>query len=244
MRQFKIERGINGIAMANIVTIKGKKNELRIFIHPSAEFELIKEKMKELLAQGSFFSGASMRVKFVGREMSERELEEVKQIILDSGLTILDENIQWKRREKTTQKETEKEKEPDLTELIDDHEYSQVMAPDAQVIHRTVRAGIKVVSPYSLVILGDVNPGAEVISKGDIYVWGRLRGKAHAGAMGDRKARIIALRIETTHLAIADCRAKRWTIEDLERRETAKCEQAIIINSNGKDVIEIVPFLK
>ena len=61
----------------------------------------------------------------------------------------------------------------------------------------------------NLVILGDVNPGSEVWADGDIVVFGTLRGVAHAGASGNREARVVALRLMPTQLRIADkiCRA-------------------------------------
>ena len=60
------------------------------------------------------------------------------------------------------------------------------------------------VSEADCVILGDVNPGAEVIAVGDIIIFGNLRGVAHAGAAGDRSARIWALSIEPNQIRIAD----------------------------------------
>jgi septum site-determining protein MinC len=60
------------------------------------------------------------------------------------------------------------------------------------------------VSPSDCIVLGDVNPGAEIIAVGDIIVFGNLRGFAHAGATGDRSARIWALSIAPNQLRIAD----------------------------------------
>ena len=54
-----------------------------------------------------------------------------------------------------------------------------------------------------LVVIGDVNPGAELVASGDIVVFGALRGVAHAGAQGDRGARVIALELNPTQLRIA-----------------------------------------
>jgi septum site-determining protein MinC len=51
--------------------------------------------------------------------------------------------------------------------------------------------------------LGDVNPGGSVVAAGDILVWGRLRGIAHAGAKGNSNCRIMALEMQPTQLRIA-----------------------------------------
>ncbi|MEM9136544.1 MAG: septum site-determining protein MinC [Cyanobacteria bacterium P01_F01_bin.42] len=72
------------------------------------------------------------------------------------------------------------------------------------VIAKTVRSGSEVKHPGLIILLGDVNPGGAVIADGDILVWGRLRGVAHAGASGDRAACIMALKMEPTQLRIAD----------------------------------------
>jgi septum site-determining protein MinC len=51
-------------------------------------------------------------------------------------------------------------------------------------------------------LIGDVNPGAEIVAGGDIVVWGRLRGIAHAGAMGDEEAIICALELAPSQIRI------------------------------------------
>ena len=63
---------------------------------------------------------------------------------------------------------------------------------------------MRIVSPSDCVVLGDVNPGAEIIAEGDVVVFGALRGLAHAGAGGERTARIWALSIEPNQIRIAD----------------------------------------
>lgn len=78
-------------------------------------------------------------------------------------------------------------------------------AGDAPIIIRsTCRSGVRIVSPSDCVVLGDVNPGAEIIAAGDVVVFGLLRGIGHAGAGGERSARIWALSIEPSQIRIAD----------------------------------------
>jgi septum site-determining protein MinC len=71
-------------------------------------------------------------------------------------------------------------------------------------LHRTLRSGTRIEFAGHVVILGDVNPGAEIISEGNVMVWGRLRGMVHAGAKGNRTAVICALDLSPTQLRIAD----------------------------------------
>ncbi len=56
--------------------------------------------------------------------------------------------------------------------------------------------------------MGDLNPGGNVVADGDILVWGRLRGVAHAGASGNRECLIMSLQMEPTQLRIADAVAR------------------------------------
>ncbi|MCG9892856.1 MAG: septum site-determining protein MinC [Thermosynechococcaceae cyanobacterium MS004] len=71
-------------------------------------------------------------------------------------------------------------------------------------LETTLRSGGEVRHPGSVVVVGDTNPGSAIIADGDILVWGRLRGVAHAGAQGDRDRQIMALQMEPTQLRIAD----------------------------------------
>ena len=72
-------------------------------------------------------------------------------------------------------------------------------------IHRgTLRSGDHLSSEGHALVIGDVNPGASVTAHGDVYIWGRLRGRAHAGAAGNPWARIIALQLRPLQLRIAD----------------------------------------
>lgn len=67
----------------------------------------------------------------------------------------------------------------------------------------TLRGGQVLHHSGNIVIVGDVNPGAELVATGDILVFGRLGGIAHAGALGDESARIYALDLAPTQLRIA-----------------------------------------
>lgn len=75
---------------------------------------------------------------------------------------------------------------------------------DARMVYSTVRAGQKIETEHTLVIIGDVNPGAEIIAGGDIIVLGSLRGIAHAGAYDENGGGrvIFALNLQPTQLRI------------------------------------------
>lgn len=76
-------------------------------------------------------------------------------------------------------------------------------------IHRTLRSGQSIKSDGNIVIIGDVNPGAEVIAKGDITVWGILAGIAKAGSDGNTYSKIRALKLNAIQIRIGDVFARR-----------------------------------
>ncbi len=79
-----------------------------------------------------------------------------------------------------------------------------VEAPPATLYHSgTLRGGQALHHAGHIVVVGDVNPGAELIASGDVLVFGRLAGVAHAGAHGDETARVYALDLDATQLRIA-----------------------------------------
>jgi septum site-determining protein MinC len=74
----------------------------------------------------------------------------------------------------------------------------------ALLVRRTLRSGFSIQHTGHIIVVGDVNPGAEIIAAGDVIVWGRLRGMVHAGAGGNASAQVCALDLSPTQLRIAD----------------------------------------
>lgn len=75
-------------------------------------------------------------------------------------------------------------------------------------LQTTVRSGVEIRHSGTIIIVGDTNPGSALLASGDILVWGRLRGLAHAGLEGNRSCRIMALQMQPTQLRIADLVAR------------------------------------
>ena len=101
------------------------------------------------------------------------------------------------------------------------------------ILKETLRSGRSIYHEGHVVIIGDVNPGAEIVASGDVIVWGRLRGLVHAGALGDETAVICALELTPTQLRIAD----QIAISPDEKRGKAIPEQAAI--RSGQIVAEM-----
>ncbi|MBV8727342.1 MAG: septum site-determining protein MinC [Candidatus Eremiobacteraeota bacterium] len=100
----------------------------------------------------------------------------------------------------------------------------------------TVRGGQSLHHLGNLVVVGDVNPGAELVASGDILVFGALRGVAHAGAQGDLNARVYALRLEPTQLRIATLIAA----DERQREDADRLVPEIAHVRDGR--IAIVPY--
>ena len=98
-------------------------------------------------------------------------------------------------------------------------------------IQRTLRSGQSITSDGNIVIIGDANPGSEIIAKGDITVWGILGGIAHAGSEGNQYARIRALKMNAIQLRIADIFARRpdsVNIPYIQKSDTFVPEEACV----------------
>ncbi len=105
-----------------------------------------------------------------------------------------------------------------------------VEGTDGLLVRKRVRSGQVLRHPGHIVVIGDVNPGAALIAGGDIIVWGRLQGSAHAGALGDENATVCALDLIPSLLRIAD--ATRVSHNDKRRQpkpETAMLQEQEIL---------------
>ena len=122
---------------------------------------------------------------------------------------------------------------------IPEEEYTEedyaIMEMPTKSYKQTVRSGQVVNFDGNVVIIVDCHPGSEIIASGDITVWGVLGGIAHAGAKGNKKARIRALNLNAIQLRIAQYYARRpdsINIMYAEKTSTFTPEEARILNDN------------
>ncbi len=96
-------------------------------------------------------------------------------------------------------------------------------AESALWVQRTLRSGTRIEHQGHVVVLGDVNPGAEIIAEGNVLVWGRLRGFVHAGAAlrpaagSNSSAFVCALKMMPTRLQIASETASSFRTKPSDR---------------------------
>lgn len=138
--------------------------------------------------------------------------------------------------------EEELQAESKLEELIDDEndklseeevcEYEISKLPTLYM-KQTLRSGQTMSFDGNIVLIGDANPGSEVIAKGDITVWGVLGGIAHAGARGNDLASIRALKLNAIQLRISGYYARRpdsMNIPYIQRTNEFTPEEARVKN--------------
>ncbi|MBT9171788.1 MAG: Septum site-determining protein MinC [Syntrophomonadaceae bacterium] len=180
------------------VEFKGTKGGLTIYCLEGVGFsELLADLEQRLRQRAAFFGEAEVRVNVGGRELTEEQKERL--------VTVIRENSRLKPAGIVMQPDGSAALPP--ARRRGDFESLQLEGLKegrSLVIKRTLRSGQGIHFPGHVVVLGDVNPGAEIIAEGDIFVFGTIRGIAHAGARGDRKASVVALRLSPTQLRIAD----------------------------------------
>ena len=123
------------------------------------------------------------------------------------------------------------------TSLTSDIQPTPSALADALYLQMTVRSGVEIRHPGTVIILGDINPSGIVIADGDILIWGRLRGVAHAGAGGNRESLIMALQMEPTQLRIADAVAR-----SPEKALTSFFPEVAHITSEGIRIVKAADF--
>jgi len=160
-------------------------------------------KIEEKLA---FFQGAQLVLDIGDRTLSAKEIKEVKKNLFNQGIElfgVLSTSLVTKKAAKNLGLKIEFEflnKQPD--EKIEPFD-TLISGEAALFFRRTMRSGYKIAYQGHVVVLGDVNPGAEIIASGSIIVWGHLRGTVHAGAEGDQDAVVCALDLSPLQLRIA-----------------------------------------
>ncbi len=172
------------------VVFRGTKDGLSVVLSDDVDFDLVARRLREKLAASEgFFQGARVTVHTGKRRLTPEQRLELERLLREPlGL--------------------------ELREVVAGTAPLHVvpapppMPVETLVVRRTLRGGQQVSHRGSVVVLGDVNPGAEVVATGHIVVMGALRGIAHAGADGDASAVVVAVKFRPTQLRIANVVAR------------------------------------
>lgn len=192
--------------MAEQLDIKGIREGLLIHVPGGDWAQLHPTLLGTIDERREFFRGARVALQVSDRELSAGELGRLRDELGDRGLRLwavlssspvtreAAQNLGLGLSLKQPDRPTPGEQQPFDTQL---------MGEAAVLVERTVRSGNSLSHPGHVVVLGDVNPGAEIVAGGHVIVWGKLRGTVHAGAAGSEDAIVCALDLAPTQLRIA-----------------------------------------
>ena len=174
----------------NYVIFKGTKDGITVMFDPEVPFDILCEQLeKKVVEAGKFFDHVKTAMAFKGRDFTAAEEEELLKIIAKHATM----DITFVKTENNELKE--------LSELL-----AKEMSPsNLTKFHRgSLRNGQKIEFDGSVVVVGDVNPGAEIKAGGNIIILGQLKGMAHAGCKGMTEAFVTAIFMAPVQLRIAD----------------------------------------
>jgi len=239
----------------NAVVIKGERDKITVLLDPDVPFADIKKQLKKRIDKTKhFYEGAMADVSFTGRDLSEEEEQELLDIILsETNLKVPNLKLPYPFDEVEPNEtivedeeenyEDEDEAEPIVETLVIPEELPVFRIPnflakptpapvagnvnDTKYFRGTLRSGQRVYHHGSIVIMGDTNPGSEIVADGHIIVMGTLKGMAHAGAKGNKNCFVSALVFLPTQLRIG---YRRLTIS----RNSARIPATVYINENNE----------
>lgn len=211
--------------MKNSVVIKGNKYGIIVVLNKDIPFEELKTQVAEKFSEaGAFWGKVSVGVAFEGRELTNSEQFELMEIIQNNSeltiVCIIDNDIQTEERFKNA---------------IDAH-IEETSVHNGQFYRGTLRSGQVLESEHSLVILGDVNPGAKIISTGNVIVLGALKGTVYAGITGDVSSFVVALEMSPMQIRIGDVIAR--SADSAPKKKAQKPETKIAFVENDNIYIE------
>ena len=188
------------------VIIKSNRYGLIVILDGQPDWETIKKEVAEKFsASAKFFGNAQMALCFQGRELSAQEEQELVEVIGQSCqiqvVCLVDENQLTEQNMKQAVEQTVSASGP-----REDSELSNLQ--DGRFYKGTLRSGQVLESETSIIILGDVNPGARVVSKGNVIVLGTLKGNVFVGAAGNEAAFVAALSMDPMQIRIGDVIAR------------------------------------
>ena len=183
--------------MSQSVTIKSNKYGINLILDRDLPFEeLLDAIIAKFLESEKFFRNAEVAISFEGRELNQEEeyriVEAITQQTSIKIICIVDNDEAHAQFVK---------------EQIDAYQEA-VTGRDGEFYRGTLRSGQVLESASSIVVVGDVNPGAKIISRKNIVVLGALNGNAYAGAGGDGSCFIAALEMDPIQIQIGDILAK------------------------------------
>jgi septum site-determining protein MinC len=185
------------------ITFKATVNGLLLIMKEEDKFETVLEQLtKKLDSAGKFFKGASINVKYRGKKLSPEEEKIIYKVMINkTGADIVSFEEDTEQPSNSQNEVYDAYRPSRIMKMI----YFKGINEGITKFHRgTVRSGQLIDFEGNVVIIGDVNPGGEIVAAGNVVVMGTLRGSVHAGSDGNQDAIVAALNLDPSLLMIAD----------------------------------------
>ena len=204
--------------MRNCINVSQKNNLVIIKIHPEAKIEDIIPQIRKKASQlQKIYKEEKTPIMITGKVLKNKEMDEIEEIIKEK----LDVDVDF-----------------DMPKELGLHNIKKTFIQEVSIsetkFHRgSLRSGQRLEYEGTLIVLGDVNDGAEVIAGDNVVVVGNLRGLAHAGAKGNKQAIVAAHRIDTHQLRIANI------IKELVKDDDAYnvAYTYAYVHENGREIV-------
>lgn len=218
----------------SLIQIKGLRDGLLVSLDDAPWEEQRAALITQVDAQPAFFQGARLALDVTSQVLHVNEMVELRDQLSERGIflwAVISESPTTEQTAQLLGLATRISKP--RPEEIRQFSVEDLGEETALFLDRTLRSGTRVEFAGHVVILGDVNPGAEVVAEGNVIIWGRLRGMVHAGAKGNKAAVICALDLSPTQLRIAEEVSAQLKPQESPKPEIAR------INKDGKLQSEI-----
>lgn len=208
--------------MKQPVIIKGTKSGIIVHLDSELPFDELKEKVCEKFKSSADFLGsAQIAISFEGRKLSDNEQVTLVECITENSnldiVCVIDDNA---------------EREAYFSQTLDE-KLMALNSSTGQFYKGTLRSGQVLEFDTSIIILGDINAGAQVVSTGNVIVLGKLLGNVYAGASGKENSFVVALQMNPTQIRIGDIIAR-----SPDEKQTVSTETQIAFSQNGNIYIE------
>ena len=217
------------MGMSQPVVLKSNRYGINLILDADMPFGQLEEAILEKFRESEkFFKNAKIAISFEGRRLSqEEEFSILDMIAKNTSIQVICVVDQDEMREQM------------YKEKIDSY-YQDVADNTGEFYKGTLRSGQVLKCDTSIVIIGDVNPGAKIIAKGNIVILGSLKGNAYADAAGDESCFVTALDMDPVQIKIGNVigrSADRGPWEAIRNRHRTMDPQIALV-SKGNIMIE------
>ncbi|MBO4695748.1 MAG: septum site-determining protein MinC [Lachnospiraceae bacterium] len=213
--------------MKNTVILKGYKDGISLVLSKDEPFEDILEELeKRIRSSAKFLGSAKMSMRFEGRELSTDEQKEILRVITENSeleiICVIDGN----------------EANEEILKQSMDQVIGSLSTKTARMYQGILRSGRRLETENSIVIVGNVEAGAEIVSGGSIIVIGALLGTAFAGTNSNREAFVFAAQMNPERLSIG-----RFEYDIQPKTEKEMKKEAKLLKKKGLENCSMIAEL-